>query len=79
MTEDEAFGKWCPFSRVVNMDSDSGMPLGSVGNRQHFDTDIVDTGHPNNCVASDCMAWRVLPLRRKDGDIEGYCGLAGTP
>jgi hypothetical protein len=25
------------------------------------------------------MAWRVLPLRRKDGDIEGYCGLAGTP
>jgi len=37
----------------------------------------ADDGH-QSCIASECMAWRVLPLRRKDGDIEGYCGLAGT-
>lgn len=32
------------------------------------------------CIASECMAWRKVSADfDKDGNLPGYCGLAGAP
>lgn len=73
MTEDQAKGCWCPFSRVylsgaaVNRDETGGVKTSRV-----------------HCIASACMAWRWLMgvsenerLALHGGERRGYCGLAG--
>jgi len=80
MTEQEARKRWCPFvtfQRVGDTTLDS-RGCTSDGN-----------GTPS-CIASDCMAWRWLPIEEQKHikAIEsnkppparrGYCGLAGKP
>lgn len=80
MTEDEAKTKWCPFARTVTVTDGEVVP-GTSGNRHHYESDIVSYDHPNNCIASECMAWRwdagenVSNPNPKNTD-QGYCGLA---
>jgi hypothetical protein len=69
LTEEEARGKWCPFSRKAYKFSqgfESGPFSGACsfnrGNRQNCD-----------CIASSCTSWRLWD------SLRGYCGLAGRP
>jgi hypothetical protein len=63
MTEDEARTKLCPMARCHHV-PDRSMPETNLpGNN-------VD-----NCLASDCMAWRWQDYMGN----AGYCGLAGEP
>jgi len=87
MTEEEARGKWCPFTR----DERSNRPI-AVAPAECFP-----------CLASACMAWRWWDGLSDDGTTHhrrptphtarvpeppegrpldqrrGYCGLAGSP
>jgi len=63
MTEDEAKTKWCPMARNFATDQNGNH---GVGNRDADGPMAI-----SNCLASGCMAWRVL------GQRTGYCGLAG--
>ena len=68
MTEDEARTKLCHVSiRTLSLLPDERRPPegGSPGHRGPV--------HGANCIASDCMAWR---LSHTVGD-DGFCGLAG--
>jgi hypothetical protein len=90
LTENEATQKWCPFSRalLVHVEDDEGEPFDEqdpVHNRlvvegvndQGFSPDEeLDQG--KTCLGSRCMAWRWV-RRSEDGEMVGYCGLAGTP
>jgi hypothetical protein len=69
MTEDEAKTKWCPFTRVMNINGQGG------GNR--WDKSGAPAHSPNNslCIGSACMAWRWGERL----ESERYCGLAGKP
>ena len=81
-TEDEARQKWCPFARVPPYEGS-----GSPANRWNE----VSVKHPDSsykvqcaCIASECMAWRVVEMVYTDPPNErasdkGYCGLAGKP
>lgn len=92
MTESEAKTKWCPFVRYEQND---GPALNSYAANRPFKP-FRDIDKQNmRCIASDCMAWRILPLssedkavldieyqrtgRRLDIERKGYCGLAGRP
>jgi hypothetical protein len=76
VTEDEAFGKWCPFARPM-----PPRPNDPAYNRIPDDTDPVPDGAASRCIGSACMAWR--KLRDADFDshdnLPGFCGLAGKP
>jgi len=88
MTEDDAKTKWCPmFRRYIGMDP-AGLEHRVVNNR-----DDVDQAHlSQNCIGSECMAWREIEPELNNIDSEqedtgtvitfvfvpnGYCGLAG--
>lgn len=58
-TEKEAGQKICPQTFAVPM-------------QQRSDGTIIVQSGPYNCIASNCMAWRV-----REG--QGFCGLAGPP
>ena len=89
MTEDEAKTRWCPFARTVEV-TDGNVVPGTSHNREHFENGVVDTTHPNSCIASDCMAWQwdnpEVSGNKMDnhgneavystGSAHGYCGLA---
>ena len=66
MTEDQAVRKWCPFSRVDNTHI--------TPNRNMF-----SNVEGSNCIASKCMAWRVLDNQKNllQEKKQGFCGLAG--
>ena len=70
MTEDEARGKWCPFTRYI------GSHYGRLAQPQVDQT---------VCLASDCMEWRWSHAEKgmmRGNDLEytqGYCGLGGKP
>jgi hypothetical protein len=64
MTEDEAQKKWCPFVRHNGED-------GGTFNRGMGPDNATNDGRTNgawmcNCIASQCMAWRWLPLMADD-------------
>lgn len=66
-TETEARKMPCPFFRYVW--------------NEH---DVVQDGRPaiyvhQNCMASDCIAWRWRELFNAGNDLRGYCGNAGRP
>lgn len=63
LTEQEAKERWCPLARAQRSE-----------NRQ------ID-GSPNNtqCIASECMAWRLAHKPSSNGDETGYCGAFGVP
>ena len=73
MTEDEAKTKWCPHARVGDRDC--------APNRD-CDGTILSV---HKCIASQCMAWRAVPVKSTNIDgvtiheNGGYCGLAGAP
>ena len=77
MTEDEAFEKWCPYSRRYHE--------GGSYNRTDNKWNVPES---TNCVGSKCMAWRwikdpLVDFVAKEQTIinktseHGYCGLAG--
>jgi len=69
MTEDEARQKWCPHVRV--MSDEGSMIIATVNRGSGLQAGI-------NCIASDCMMWRVA-VKAGDGlkEDSGYCGLGG--
>lgn len=67
LREDKAREKWCPFTRVMGVREEGEGALAVTTNRS------MNMADECNCIASDCMAWRV-----SIADI-GYCGLAGKP
>ena len=72
MTEDEARQKWCPFVREVICGQSE-----RLGSYNRFE----GTQAGCNCIASDCMAWRLAEYELKDDGHEeahGFCGLAGV-
>ena len=78
LTEEEAKGKWCPFSRKAYRFSqgfESGPFSGACsfnrGGRQNCD-----------CIASSCAVWQWYDTlsNMKGSEIpRGYCGLASKP
>lgn len=84
MTEDEARKNWCPESRGKL----NGSLFAVIGNATDQLSDDVldqigtDIGESDNCIASDCMAWRwqwhEVKGTHKDPK-QGYCGKAGKP
>ena len=80
MTEDKAKTKWCPFARVVRIDSRT-LFVRSLNSTQDVQSiaGLLDKIN-DRCVGSKCMAWRwtdVLSMPQKDR--RGCCGLAGRP
>jgi hypothetical protein len=77
LTEKEAEEKWCPHARkIVHEQRKPSHNMEEVGDGVVYRT---------KCIASACMMWRWLPLRKatKAGPITignsttGYCGLGG--
>lgn len=69
MTEDDAKTKWCPMTRIGDMNVPTGINRGNNSN--------------NKCIASDCMVWKFTDTRTKDGygnarNPEGQCGLINS-
>jgi hypothetical protein len=81
-TEDEAFEKWCPFSRAKD---GNRVPFGADGTetkdeRAQYASEMAAL-HP--CIGSACMAWQ-WSTRPFDAvaptDVPyGYCRIAGRP
>jgi hypothetical protein len=67
VTEVEARGLWCPWSRVR-----FGNVAVNRNNQETTDRPFVGNAR---CLASRCMAWRWVGDRGE----EGYCGAAGMP
>jgi hypothetical protein len=68
-------GLWCPFSRVLEVDSSEGDSVGAAVNRnlpQAFTQHTL-------CKKDDCMAWRWCEGQEDTDTFNGYCGLAGKP
>lgn len=74
VTQKEAKGMWCPFSRVIEGDGIGGMV---TGNRSEAANGEPWIGDRHMCLAENCMAWRWR--RMSDMDFHGCCGLAGRP
>jgi hypothetical protein len=68
MTEEDAWGKWCPFaaSRTIQ----TGAP--QIVTTIHFVVNGEEVPR-TTCLTSACMAWRWRNSDLKHGD----CGLAG--
>lgn len=68
MTEEEAKTKWCPQIKLTSAQQYNDVVYG----------DNRDGGGSNvNCIASDCMMWKIDEGGfMRDGEfIEGKCGL----
>lgn len=73
MTQEEARGKWCPFSRVAD-DHDEV----SFNRWQREDPEDPLIVVSTCCIGAQCMAWRWW--KHPAGNTgDGYCGLAGKP
>lgn len=93
MTEAEAKTKWCPFARTLENDTvrvgGVATPVAAsinreVGNYDNSGNETVLFHGRHRCIASACMAWRWDTIAGLDGqnfpsDINGHCGLAGSP
>lgn len=66
-TEAEARKMTCPFFRYVYNEA------GVIRDRE-----AAIYVH-QNCMASDCIAWRWRELFNAGNDLRGYCGSAGKP
>jgi len=86
LTEEEAKKKWCPESRAAPI----LMPDVTISCITNRDVSLaVDPGlqYPatQNCIASECMAWRWKTAPSTDSawpdsvPPTGYCGKAGAP
>jgi hypothetical protein len=75
MTEEEAKTKWCPMARYLAIFRNGS---GSIDSIAAYNRGLDDSGlNKSQCIASDCMMWRLRRFREDDAD--GYCGLAGNP
>jgi hypothetical protein len=75
VTEAEAAGKWCPFSRAMRFREGQHPPVGGINRGV---SDLHDTA----CIGSQCMAWVWIESERKRGSSEpvlGRCGLVRLP
>ena len=79
LTEGVAKGMWCPHARkIVHKQQKPGH------NMEEVSEDVV---YREKCIASKCMMWRWLPLRKTtktesivtQGTPVGCCGLGGKP
>jgi hypothetical protein len=93
LTEVQARGRWCPFSRAAMATAEGvlihGLPAANRWQTDGKGDNLLPAG--SMCIASACMAWRKRvsasdrDLRDSDderiGKFEagGYCGLAGRP
>ena len=75
LTEEQAKEKFCPVARVIKTNGAAELV---AGNRDSEDQPL------GNCIASECMAWRIAEMATHDVDTgkeihpeRGYCGLAG--
>ena len=80
LTEEEARKRWCPFARAVApvVDTHANTTGGTTANRGADGAPDPDC----RCLASGCMAWRVIhPTISTDSSqpARGICGIAGTP
>lgn len=71
VTVNEASGRWCPFARVYEGETQA------VSNRSISSNGEPWVGDHHMCLADNCMAWRERVLA--DKPTRGYCGLAGKP
>lgn len=77
LTENEAKTRRCPYSFAPPWSTDgkgialTSASLGASGTMAQLS--------PTNCIASDCMAWRLAHKDAADGQERGYCGAFGTP
>ncbi|MCK7474055.1 MAG: hypothetical protein MZV49_12190 [Rhodopseudomonas palustris] len=77
LTEEQARSKWCPMVRYEGDD-------GGSWNRGSAKDDPTNTARSPEyyscaCVASSCMAWRILRADIPGGESRGYCGAFGRP
>ena len=67
MTEDEAKGKWCPFSTVAGINAQGSMLRVSISRTRGM-------GEQPTCIASACTAWitdATAPGHSRCGLIDG--------
>ena len=65
LSEKEAKTRWCPLNRPSGLDG--------AANR-------YEDGSPNgNCIAGECMAWRLAHKPDASGEETGFCGAFGVP
>jgi hypothetical protein len=89
MTEDEAKKKWCPFTRLLTVDKNTGEPVsGSAAGYNRMPFEFEQAVLPSAvCIGSQCMAWRweraggarnaVEAALAGKSKTDGHCGLAG--
>ncbi len=75
LTEMEAKERRCPYSFGPPWSSNGATVETSMG----YDRVEAVITSPTNCIASQCMAWRLAHKDAADGTERGYCGAFGTP
>ena len=73
MTEEEAFGRWCPHARCIVLTGPHSESAASVNRWDPREPNPI--GFNASCIGPDCMAWRWASDKRDTG----YCGTAGLP
>lgn len=73
VTEKEAHTRRCPYS--------FGAPRFTIGSGFTIEVDHHATMrlYPENCIASECMAWRLAHKPAASGEETGFCGAFGVP
>lgn len=96
VTEEEAKKRWCPFAKYAAAGPHPSwpeMPTIIAPQSRAWGLAQDSCAFPQNCIASECMAWRkqesaAFALKanaefERTGAIlestEGFCGLAGKP
>jgi len=73
MDEKTARTRWCPMVRITTETE----RWKAMNNREQV---LVGDKNRSNCIASDCMMWRIGCAEHLNPSLhigEGYCGLAG--
>ncbi len=70
LTEAEAKTRKCPYS--------FGAPRYTMANPDKTEYATVEL-FPPNCIAGECMAWRLAHKPSANGDETGFCGAFGVP
>ncbi len=77
LTEMEAKERRCPYSFGPPWSQDGGTVSAATAYGVAGPHSIALS--PTNCIASQCMAWRLAHKDAADGTERGYCGAFGLP